>query len=99
MDRDAAADAVPRSPGSAPTSPRTSRAPPAGAAVDHPEAPAASARPRSMADVKPYPLERKWDDVLPVGPPDRHRHGTLENGVTYHVMRTHKPKDLSLIHI
>ena len=93
MDRDAAADAVPRSPGSAPTSPRTSRAPPAGAAVDHPEAPAASARPRSMADVKPYPLERKWDDVLPVGPPDRHRHGTLENGVTYHVMRTHKPKD------
>ena len=49
-----------------------------------------------MADVKPYPLERKWDDVLPVGPPDRHRHGTLENGVTYHVMRTHKPKDCLL---
>jgi predicted Zn-dependent peptidase len=43
--------------------------------------------------LKPYPLEEKWDNVLPVGPADRHRQGVLSNGMRYYVHRAQKPKD------
>ncbi len=43
--------------------------------------------------LKPYPLQDKWDDVLPVGPADRHRQGVLANGMRYYVHRAQKPKD------
>ena len=35
----------------------------------------------------------KWDDVLELGPADRHRHGVLPNGMKYFVQKTFKPKD------
>ena len=35
----------------------------------------------------------RWDDVLELGPADRHRQGTLPNGMRYFVQRTFKPKD------
>lgn len=44
-------------------------------------------------NLKPYPLDRKWKEQLPLGPKDRHRHGTLPNGMRYYVQKTHKPKD------
>ena len=43
--------------------------------------------------LKPYPLEEKWDEPLPVGPADRHRQGVLANGMRYYVHRSQKPKD------
>ena len=43
--------------------------------------------------LKPYPLEEKWDNVLPVGPADRHRQGVLSNWMRYYVHRAQKPKD------
>ena len=43
--------------------------------------------------LKPYPLEEKWDNVLPVGPADRHRQAVLSNGMRYYVHRAQKPKD------
>jgi predicted Zn-dependent peptidase len=41
----------------------------------------------------PYPLADKWNEVLPVGPSDRHRQGQLANGMRYYVHVTQKPKD------
>ena len=43
--------------------------------------------------LRPYPLEEKWDETLPVGPADRHRQGVLANGMRYYVHRSQKPKD------
>lgn len=40
-----------------------------------------------------YPLIERWDEVLELGPADRHRHGELPNGMKYYVQRTFKPKD------
>ena len=48
--------------------------------------------PSGWKSLKPFPLEEKWEEVLPVSPVERHRIGTLANGMLT-VQRTFKPKD------
>jgi hypothetical protein len=41
----------------------------------------------------PYPLVERWNQVLELGPSDRHRRGVLANGMKYFVQRTFKPRE------